>query len=560
MLNFIRPLFPLTLYHKACGRSRLPQLRWRWSRFVAAFGLGASLAGCPSGTPHRLPPAPNSAQALVRPYPAAFGYGTNLGYYGAAWPDERLAAAAAAAGSTTIRVTLPEEFLVKWGPDSRRAAFSYYADSLGLRDLVCFVGEPAPAHRDPATYPGCPGQSRLFANLYEPIWQADGHVNPNNYYAQYIYDLAQRYGDNIRVWEVVNEPDFITNTVNEQWADRAPAPAELPNLQAPVYRYVRTLRITWEVVKKYRPAAYVTPGGLGYAQFLDALLRYTDNPRDGRPTPHYPALGGAYFDLVDYHVYPSYYLRHRAWQRAGRFAYARHSDGAAAQVLGHQAALAAVLRHHGYDGTTYPRKHFIVTETNIARRPSDWRFSSDEMQRNFGIKALVLAQVQGIRQLHFYSLAEAAAAPPPGTAVGSAEEFKLMGLYEDFNRDAPGRQRLTQLGQAVRTTSRLLRGLPYDAAGTAALHLPPAVAGAAFGGAGRTVYVLWAKTLTDRQEVATATYTLPVPAGPARLSRHAWNQAPGAPSQALPPSQPLTLTGTPAFFVLDRPAPVASLR
>ncbi|MVN76986.1 hypothetical protein GO988_11680 [Hymenobacter sp. HMF4947] len=549
-----------TLYNRIWRRS-FSSRRWRqWGGLAAVFGFGATSAGCTSGAPPLLPPAPNSAQVLVRPYPTAFGYGTNLGYYGAAWPDERLAAAAAAAGSTTIRVTLPEEFLVKWGPNARRAAFSYYADSLGLRDLVCFVGEPTPAHRDPATYPGCHEQSRLFANLYEPIWQANGRVNPKNYYAQYIYDLTQRYGNNIRVWEVVNEPDFITNTVNEKWAGRAPAPAELPNLQAPVYRYIRTLRITWEVVKKYRPAAYVTPGGLGYAQFLDALLRYTDNPHDGRPTPHYPALGGAYFDLVDYHVYPSYYLRHRAWQRAGRFAYTRHSDGAAAQVLGHQAALAAVLRRYGYDGTTYPRKHFIVTETNIARRPSDWRFSSDEMQRNFGIKALVLAQVHDIRQLHFYSLAEAATAPPPGTAVSSEEEFKLMGLYEDFNRDAPGRQRLTQLGQAMRTTSSLLRGLPYNAAGTAALHLPPTVAGAAFGGASRLVYVLWAKTLTDQQENATATYTLPPLVGPGHLTQHAWNQAPGTPGQALPPSQPLALTGTPAFFVFDRPAPVAGLR
>ena len=53
---------------------------------LAAMGVG----GC-SGTdrPAAAPPAPHTAQAWVRPYPAAFGYGSNLGYYGPAWPDER---------------------------------------------------------------------------------------------------------------------------------------------------------------------------------------------------------------------------------------------------------------------------------------------------------------------------------------------------------------------------------------------------------------------------------------------------------------------------------------
>ncbi|WP_460584274.1 glycoside hydrolase family protein [Hymenobacter arcticus] len=513
----------------------------------ATLLLGACLSACNAEPPARLPPAPHTAQVAVRPYPAAFGYGCNLGYYGPTWPDEQLARAVHAAGGNTIRVTLPEQFLVQWGWDVRKSTFSYYTDSLKFSNLTCFVGDPSPAHRDPVVYPGCPEPSHLFANLYEPIWNADSTVNPKNYYAQYIYQLTQRYGRHVRVWEVVNEPDYITGTLNRKWLDRAPAPAELPNVLAPIGRYIRTLRITWEVVKKYQPTAYVAPGGLGYPEFLDALLRYSDNPRDGAPNAEYPATGGAYFDVLDYHVYPSYDLRRRDWQRAGRFAYTRNSDFAAEQVIAHQQAMAAVLHKYGYDGTAYPRKHFLVSETNVGRRPADWRAGSDELQRNFGLKALVLAQQAGITQLHFYRVGEGAVAPPPGEAVSGDTEFQLMGLYESLTRDPPGRQKLTELGQALRTSGRLLAGRPYDAAGTAALHLPPGVAGAAFGTGPGAVLVLWAQARADQSEAAAATYPLPAAWQQPTLTRYAWNHVPGAAGQPCPGTS-LALTGTPAFF------------
>lgn len=514
---------------------------------LALLGLSALAACTTTERPPASAPIPHTAQAAVQPWPVGFGYGCNLGYYGPAWPDEQLAKAVEVAGGNTLRVTLPEQFLVQWGWDARRTAFRYYADSLHLRDLVCFVGDPSPAHRDPVTYPGCAEPSKLFANLYEPIWRADSTVNPNNYYAQYIYQLTQRYGRYIRVWEVVNEPDFINNTVNKEWLGRAPAAAEQPNVLAPIERYIRTLRITWEVVKKYQPAAYVAPGGLGYPEYLDALLRYTDNPRAGQPSAEYPATGGAYFDVLDYHVYPSYDLRHRNWWRAGRFAYTRTSDFAARQVLAHQEAMAAVLHKYGYDGTTYASKHFLISETNIGRRPSEWRAGTDEMQRNFGLKALVLAQQAGIRQLHFYRVGEGADAPPTGTAVAGDTELALMGLYENLSRDQPGAQKLTELGRALRTCGHLLASRPYDAAGTAALKLPAGVAGAAFGQGSRAVLVLWAIAATDQSESATATYTLPAAWRQPTLTRYAWDYAPGAPGQPCAGAS-LVLSGTPAFF------------
>jgi hypothetical protein len=519
---------------------------------LAALVLGALAACTVPERPPAGPPAPHTAQAAVRPWPVGFGYGCNLGYYGTAWPDEQLAKAVRQAGGTTMRVTLPEQFLVQWGWEARRPAFAYYADSLHLHDLVCFVGDPSPAHRDPVVYPGCREPSKLFANLYEPIWRADSTVNPANYYAQYIYQLTQRYGKNIRVWEVVNEPDFINSTVNKEWLGRAPAPAELPNVLAPIERYIRTLRITWEVVKKYQPTAYVAPGGLGYPEYLDALLRYTDNPHQGLPSAEYPATGGAYFDVLAYHVYPSYDLRHRNWWRAGRFAYTRNSDFAARQVLAHQDAMETVLHKYGYDGTTYPSKHLLVSETNIGRRTSEWRVGTDEMQRNFGLKALVLAQQHGVRQLHFYRVGEGADAPSPATAVSGETELALMGLYENLSRDIPGTQKQTELGRALQACGTLLDGRPYDAAGTAALQLPAGVAGAAFGQGSRAVLVLWATATTDQSEAATATYTLPAAWHQPTLVRYTWEHRPGEAGQPCP-STGIALNGTPTFFALAPP-------
>ncbi|MBX0290505.1 hypothetical protein K3G63_08655 [Hymenobacter sp. HSC-4F20] len=515
---------------------------------AALLGLAAPVTTC-TGPPH--PPVvrtPHTAESYVRPYTADFGYGCNMGYYGSGWDDEHLASAISKAGGQTIRVTLPDQFLDKWGWQARQAAFNHHTTNLGLRELVCFVGEPSAAHRDKTVYPGCREPSKLFANLYEPIWLADSTVNPRNYYAAYIYRLTQTYGKHIRFWEVVNEPDFIADVSNKEWLSRAPQPAETTNTLAPIYHYIRTLRITWEVVKKYCPEDYVAPGGLGYAEYLDALLRFTDNPQGGAVTAQYPARGGAYFDVVDYHVYPSYYLRRRNLLHTG-FNYQRNSDNAAAQLLRHKVQFEAVLRKHGFNGETYPEKHFIVTETNISRRTAEWRYGSDEMQRNFGIKALVAAQKNGIRQVHFYSVAEAASAPRPPAGIPVSEEFKLMGLYENMNRDLPGREKLTQLGQGFQTTAQLLAGWHYDAARTAALHLPEEVDGAAFRRADQYQYVLWAKTQLDQQEDATARYAFPAGWPVAGLERRGWDFGTSAASMRLPGREVL-LDGTPAFFTI----------
>ncbi|SET88271.1 PA14 domain-containing protein, partial [Hymenobacter actinosclerus] len=457
-----------------------------------------------------------------------------------------MAAIAQTLGVHSIRPTLPEAFVEQYGYNIRQAAFQSYASSQGMRELTCFVEGPTAAHRDPTTYPGGSEPSRLFAHLYEPIWNPDGSVNQNNYYAYYFYRLLPIYGDNVRFWEIVNEPDFRYGTGLDAWLTRPPTPDEVPNLRAPIFHYIRMLRISYEILKKYRPDAYVTTGGIGYPQFLDALLRYTDNPDGGKVTAEYPNKGGAYLDAISFHSYPSYSLH--TWDTSlNGFRYSRTSDLATDQLLKERQAMVDVLNRYGYNGTTYPVKHLLISETNIGRRTSDDRTGTDEMQRNFTIKVLVQAQKNDIRQLYLYQLGESVNAPAPGVSVSGTDELALMGLYENLLRDAPGAQRITQQGQALATTSKLLYGWSYDAARTTALALPAGIQGAAFGKAGAYTYVLWAKALTDNSEVATATYSFPAAWNLTSLERYEWDYAATSAKTSLA-SQNITLTSSPSFF------------
>ena len=106
---------------------------------------------------------------------------------------------------------------------------------------------PEASHRDPTYYPGSPEQSKVFKNLYDPIWldAAQTQINPNNYYAKYLYDVAVKtYGPYIKFWEVINEPDFTYSSAGwmgdqnplpaGSWFDHNPTPEELVNFEAPI--------------------------------------------------------------------------------------------------------------------------------------------------------------------------------------------------------------------------------------------------------------------------------------------------------------------------------------
>lgn len=511
----------------------------------------------------------------VLPYTGNFQFGSNMGYYGNTWDDKTLADIAAGnaaknvkgVGSKSFHLPLPEQFLEFWGYNVRVDMFNHYA-SLGVKDNTVFLEEPSSAHRDNTNY-GCQQSSRLFKNMYEPIWDGGANgtpVNDNNYLALYIYKTVTTYKGYVKYWEIINEPDLEYGTLGDgdpgtpgNWYENEPPPCSLPNLFAPIYNYVRALRVAYEVVKYVDPTAYVSPGGLGKPGFLDALLRYTDNPAGGAVSSAYPLKGGAYFDALSFHMYPIYHLHY--WDNSiFGFKFKRHSDEAVNKYIELKDKFASVLAARGYNNTTYPAKHIITTENNIPNQAVNgtlgpW-IGSQEAQRNYVIKAAVESQRAKIDQLYLFVLGNDKDFGDP-----TASELSYLGLYQNLNGKGPllnggvYNQQTNESGVAYKTSSDLLLGKSFDAAATTAMNIPSNARGAAFKDAsGSYVYVLWARTTTDQSETASATYSFPSGMVSASLTKKQWDFSNTNATSTINSSN-IALTGTPIFLTSSSAPP-----
>lgn len=499
-----------------------------------------------------------NADNTVPSFTGGFGYGANMGYYPPYYYDKELAGlahgtpdgATAGVGVTTIRPGLFDHFLDYWGYDIRVDAFQYY-QQIGLRDVVVIMGFPAERNRDQAFY--CPGsQTEVFKNMYEPIWDNGENgtpVNDNNPYALYCWKAATTYGPYVKFWEIWNEPDIDNGNGwappghPGNWWENAPGPCET-KIKAPIYFYVRLLRISYEVIKSVDPSAYVCVGGLGWPSYLDVICRYTDNPYDGSvDAAKYPFKGGAYFDVMSFHSYPHIDNSLREWSNdIGGFRYFRHSDAAADGVFRLKDKFDFVLRKYGYDGETHPEKVWICTEFNIPRREFGDYIGSDQAQTNFIIKTLVMAQQHGVSQMHIYSLADEKPEPEANN------EFSFMGLFKNLNNKTFPQGDKNSVAVGYKTTSDLLRDRVYDPAQTARLHLPDNVRGGAFRDQqGQYCYVLWAATTRDRDETANINYTFPVELGIEFLDQKFWHFSQSGAHILVNPRQ-VQLTGSPVFL------------
>ncbi len=499
-----------------------------------------------------------TANDQVAKYNEAFRVGVNPGYNGSNWKDKNLAVLAAGSsilgvpgvGMKNFRVSLPEAFLDQWGYNVRIDEFKYY-DTLGMGKHTVFLEGPTSEHQSQDSY--CSGsQSQLWKNMYLPIWD-DGEngtpVNDDNYAALYVYRTVSKYKNYVKFWEIFNEPDFdYSNTGWREpgepgnWWENVPDPCDY-KLQAPVYEYIRLLRISYEVIKSIDPDAFVGVGGLGYESFLDIILRYSDNPVNGEITSEYPLTGGAYFDAMIYHCYPHINGSMRYWSSTlNQHVNTRHSDAGANGVIALKNSFENVLNNYGYNGNTFPKKTFILTETNIPRIQFDDDIGSDEAQRNFAIKVQVQAIKNDIKQLHFFELAE------KETPQDAQSWTKVSGLYEKISDDTPYDVTRTQEGIACETTTHFLWEKEYDQIATTALNLPNNIKGGAFkSSTGKTVFVLWAETETDMSETASATYSFPSTFNFESVDIHSWNYKITNNATNTTPTN-IELTGSPIFI------------
>lgn len=458
---------------------------------VSGGGVGAQVAADASRI---------GANASVPPVPDGFGYGVNFGNP-SGWNNKDLSTLAARAGADTVRIKLPEYHFDRWGYDIEFAngdMAAYQAN--GLTNMTGLLIGPTAAHSNSPNGGNLDQYSPR--NLYQPIWSGPGVVNPSNYWAVYVHQVVSRYKGQVKIWEVWNEPDRTGNWSLTQgaWWSSPPQAADLPNWRDSIFAYIRLLRVTYEVAKSVDPNCFVAIGGIGYESFLDAVLRYTDNPSDGSVTAAYPARGGAWFDAVSYHHYPHYATYDQAkntWLRG------TDSDAMASSFLARQSTMRIQLERWGYDGSTYPRKIWLATESGVASKPAGGLVGGSDLHRNYMLKLPILAMAGGVSQVDWFQLADTEADGSAGSA------YAHMGLYYDLRGQSVDSARLKPSAAAFKTYGAFLRGQRYDAAATASLELPAGVRGFVFFGAdGRKSYALWAET-SGNSESATATVQLP---------------------------------------------------
>ena len=320
------------------------------------------------------------------------GYG--FGYSGNGWDDEKTAYLSTQAGYDGQRKQFPENHFAIWGYGIELDDVQTNT-KLGILDIVGYLANPTPGHSSNAS--NLP-QFCYPANLYEPIWLEDGSVNPNNYWAAYVNKTVGIYKDYVKIWEVWNEPDYTKNYgAVSDWATNPPKPKDLVYWYGTIFEYIRLQRISYEVAKKIDPNCWVATGGLGYPEFLDAIMRYTDNPDGGKVTDEYPAYGGAYFDCDTYHQYPQYGTTDI---ETGEEYNDIGSDMLAKKVVILKKSHHFITKKYGF-GAKYPDKIFINTETGYT---SDNTEQSELVRRNWIIKMALYQIEYDVKQIHQLTL------------------------------------------------------------------------------------------------------------------------------------------------------------
>jgi hypothetical protein len=128
-------------------------------------------------------------------------------------------------------------------------------------------------------------------NLYAPVFNGDGSINQNNYWARFVYNTVLRYKGRVRVWEMWNEPDLTdTNGQGIFWAGTRAD-------------YYRLLKVGYLAAKKADPTVTVLFAGLAYwtdRDYFPAVLDLIQNDASA-------AQNGYYFDVLPWHLYVSPY-------------------------------------------------------------------------------------------------------------------------------------------------------------------------------------------------------------------------------------------------------------
>lgn len=213
---------------------------------------------------------------------------------------------------------------------------------------------PHPDPHQPTSYEYAPPRG-LDAPIFADGTDTPGPnkaINPANVWAAMLDRTVRRYRGRVRYWQVWNEPDYPSGDTAAGYAD----PRRSWN--GSVADYVRLLRVAHVVIKRDDPAAWVVTGGLGYPDYLAAMLR------DG---------AAPYFDALDFHAY--------GWPG---------SEAAVAKFRQVHDAMQAVLARHGL------AKPMLCSETGYTA-------DAPESQAAYIAKLYPTALALGVRSCMYYA-------------------------------------------------------------------------------------------------------------------------------------------------------------
>lgn len=396
---------------------------------------------------------------------AGFRFGVNLGNPN--FDDATLSTLASEVGVRSIRLKYPEYHFDNWGQEIEVGDAEHYA-SVGMKDHVAFLIGMTEEH---STAPGGSEDWErdyyIPKNLYEPIFLESGEVNPDNYYAAYLFATFSTYEPWVKYWEIFNEPDWVEDwQVTLDWDTEPPSADELVRFHGSIFDYVRMLRIASAVRDVAAPGTYILTGGLGYPSFLNALLRYTDNPDGGAVSDRYPLKGGDYFDVLSIHHYP------HLVEQGG-------SDAALQSFIDARDAFLAELEAAGQGD-----KGWMVTENGAAHEAISGSASGPVYAPNYLQKSMIWAKAEGFLGVDWFTLSDGSNASDPFSRMGL---YEPLGAIDDASAAVP-----TISGESYLGVSSLLADARLDVAATEALGLPDTARGYVFRAGDDSVVALWA--------------------------------------------------------------------
>jgi hypothetical protein len=210
----------------------------------------------------------------------------------------------------------------------------------------------------------------LNGPLYDPVG-IDG-------YAAFVAAAVERYdgdgyldapgGPIVNYWEIYNEPDNGYNDSRGHWGHDGDKYAEL-------------LEVLYPVIKAANPNAQLVFGGMAYDWFEE----------DGGPFVRtflddvLAAGGGDYFDILNYHFYPAYWVNWTSPQSPGLLEKANYIE--------------AKMASYGY-----ANKPHIVTEAGWHSNDHPVYPSNEEQQARYVVELLTQSAATGAEAMVWISL------------------------------------------------------------------------------------------------------------------------------------------------------------